>query len=69
MRRSPPLCTRLPLGEPDITHSGQLESGTSVVEHVKGVNIIAGPLTKDLAKNKLREAYDKLQMGPNGEDV
>ena len=40
-----------------------------VVEHVKGVEIIADPLTKVLAKNKLREAYLKLQMGPNEEDA
>ena len=32
------------------------------VEHVKGVDIIADPLTKVLGKTKLVESRDKLQL-------
>lgn len=32
------------------------------VEHVKGIDIIADPLTKVLPKIKLRESWNKLQL-------
>ena len=32
------------------------------VEHIKGVKIIADPLTKVLPRNELRESYEKLKL-------